>query len=105
MSAARRPLAARQTILNVIGDLLVYGCQVEEFLLDEGTFGFFGKLPIHGRLFAMVAGSRSPWAWRGSYFGDRLCRLALFSLVSGGRYGDLSSGVLQTSRGEMEASF
>ena len=40
----------------------------------------------------------------GSCFGDRLLAWR-FSFVSGGRYGDLSSGVLQTSRGEMEASF
>jgi hypothetical protein len=48
----RRPrqLSACQAILNVIGDLLADGCQVEEFLLDKGIFGFFGKLPIHGCL-------------------------------------------------------
>jgi hypothetical protein len=48
MFDARRPLSACQAILNVIGDLLADGCQVEEFL--KGIFGFFGKLPIHGRL-------------------------------------------------------
>src|SRR5262245_1768886 len=40
-------LAACQTILNAIGNLLAGGCQVEEFLFAEDIFGFFGKLPIH----------------------------------------------------------
>ena len=40
-------LAACQTILNAIGNLLADGCQVEEFLFAEDIFGFFGKLPIH----------------------------------------------------------
>jgi hypothetical protein len=44
------PLPTCQTILNVIGDLLAEGCQLYKFLLDEGIFGFFGKLPIHGCL-------------------------------------------------------
>src|SRR5712691_9185233 len=46
----RKSLPACPTILDVIGDLLADGCQIEEFPLDEGIFGLFGKLPIHGRL-------------------------------------------------------
>lgn len=40
------PLPTCQAILNVIGDFLADSCQVEEFLLGEGIFGLFGKLPI-----------------------------------------------------------
>ena len=43
-------LAACQTILNAIGNLLADRGQVEEFLFAEDIFGFFGKLPIHHRL-------------------------------------------------------
>jgi len=43
-------LPACQTILNVIGNFLADGCQVEQFLFAEDIFGFFGKLPIHRRL-------------------------------------------------------
>jgi len=42
------------TILNVIGNLLTDGRQVEEFLLDESIFGLLGKLPIHGRLLPKI---------------------------------------------------
>ena len=48
------PSAACPPILDVIGDLLADGCQVEEFLLDEGIFGLLGKLPIHGRLLPKI---------------------------------------------------
>jgi hypothetical protein len=49
-----RGLPARVTILDVIGDLLAYRCQVEEFLFDEGVFGLFGQLPIRGRLLSRI---------------------------------------------------
>jgi hypothetical protein len=42
----RRGLPAWPPILDVIGDLLAYRCQVDELLLDEGIFGLLGKLPI-----------------------------------------------------------
>jgi hypothetical protein len=42
------------TILNVIGNLLTDGRQVEEFLLDESIFGLLGKLPIHGGLLPKI---------------------------------------------------
>src|ERR1700730_11687783 len=42
------------TILDVIGDLLADGCQVEKLLLDEGILGLFGKLQIHGRLLPKI---------------------------------------------------
>ena len=47
-------LPAGPTILDVIGDLLAYGCEVEQFLLDEGIFGLLGKLPIHSRLLSKI---------------------------------------------------
>jgi hypothetical protein len=47
-------LPACQTILNVIGNFLADGCQVEQFLFAEDIFGFFGKLPIHRRLVSKV---------------------------------------------------
>jgi len=34
-------------ILNIIGDLLTDGCQVEEFLLYEGVFDLFGALMVY----------------------------------------------------------
>jgi hypothetical protein len=43
-------LSACKTILDVVGDLFADICQLEEFLLDDGIFGLFGKLSIHGRL-------------------------------------------------------
>jgi hypothetical protein len=43
-------LAACKTILDVVGDLFADVCQVEEFFLDDGIFGLFGKLSIRGRL-------------------------------------------------------
>src|SRR5215813_6005565 len=43
-------LPACQTVLDVVGDLFADGCQVEEFFLDDGIFGLFGKLSIRGRL-------------------------------------------------------
>jgi len=49
-----RRLAACQTILNAIGNLLADRCQVEEFLFAEDIFGFFGKLPIRRRLVPKV---------------------------------------------------
>ena len=49
-----RTLPACQTILNAVGDLLAYGCQVEKFLFAEDIFGFFGKLPINHRLVPKV---------------------------------------------------
>ena len=52
--ASVRPSPAWPTILDVIGDLLAYGCEVEQFLLDEGVFGLLGKLPIHGRLLPKI---------------------------------------------------
>jgi hypothetical protein len=39
---AKAPSALRK-ILDVSGNLLAYGRQVEEFLLDEGISGVFGK--------------------------------------------------------------
>ncbi len=50
----RTSLPACLTILNVIGDLLADGCQIEELLLDEGIFSRFGKFPIHGRLLPKI---------------------------------------------------
>jgi len=47
-------LPACQTILNAVGGLLAYGCQVEKFLFAEDIFGFFGKLPINHRLVPKV---------------------------------------------------
>src|SRR5262249_40179321 len=47
-------LSACQTILNVIGNFLADGCQVEQLLFAEDIFGFFGKLPIHRRLVPKV---------------------------------------------------
>ena len=49
-----RGLPACETILNAIGDLLAYGCQVEKFLFAENIFGFFGELPMHRRLVPQV---------------------------------------------------
>src|SRR5262249_21808104 len=43
-------LPACKTILDVVGDLFADVCQVEEFFLDDGIFGLFGKLSIRGRL-------------------------------------------------------
>jgi hypothetical protein len=36
------PLPACQAILNAIGNLLAYGCQLEKFLFAEDIFVFFG---------------------------------------------------------------
>src|SRR5262249_20021726 len=36
--------------LDVVGDLFAHVCQVEQFFLDDGIFGLFGKLSIRGRL-------------------------------------------------------
>src|SRR5262245_19604396 len=47
-------LPACQTILNVIGNFLADGCQVEQFSFAEDISGFFGKLPIHRRLVPKV---------------------------------------------------
>jgi hypothetical protein len=41
-------------ILDVIGDLLADGCQIEELLLNKGIFSLFGKLPIHSRLLPKI---------------------------------------------------
>jgi hypothetical protein len=53
-SYATGALPACPTILDVIGDLLADGRQIEEFLLNEGIFGLFGKLPIHSRLLPKI---------------------------------------------------
>jgi hypothetical protein len=45
----RASLSACLSILDVIGDLLADGCQIEEFLLNENIFSLFGKLAIHNR--------------------------------------------------------
>jgi hypothetical protein len=47
-------LPACPTILNVIGDLLADGCQIEEFPLNTDIFSLFGKLPIHSRLLPKI---------------------------------------------------
>jgi len=52
--ARNRPLPSCPAILNAIGNLLTDRCQVEEFLFAEDIFGFFGKLPIHGRLLSEI---------------------------------------------------
>ena len=44
------PLPACKTILDVVGDLFAHVCQVEQFFLDDGIFGLFGKLSIRGCL-------------------------------------------------------
>ena len=54
MKRPRTSLPACPTILDVIGDLLADGCQIEEFLLNEDISCFFGKLPIHSRLLPKV---------------------------------------------------
>jgi hypothetical protein len=41
-------------ILDVVGDLFADVCQLKEFLLDDGIFGLFGKLSIHGRLLPQI---------------------------------------------------
>jgi alkylhydroperoxidase/carboxymuconolactone decarboxylase family protein YurZ len=54
LKAAALRLPARQTILNAIGNLLAYGCQLEKLLFAENIFAFFGKSPIHRRLVPKV---------------------------------------------------
>src|SRR5262249_32567826 len=44
-SARSYPLVSRSSMF-LFADI----CQLEEFLLDNGIFGLFGKLSIHGRL-------------------------------------------------------
>jgi hypothetical protein len=53
-NASHSQLPACQTILNAIGNLLAYGCQLEKFLFAENIFAFFGKSPIHRRLVPKV---------------------------------------------------
>jgi hypothetical protein len=53
-TAYRTSLPACLMILDVIGDLLADGCQIEELLLDKGIFGLFGKLAIHNRLLPKI---------------------------------------------------
>jgi hypothetical protein len=53
-NASHSRLSACQTILNAIGNLLAYGCQLEKFLFAENIFAFFGKSPIHRRLMPKV---------------------------------------------------
>jgi hypothetical protein len=50
----RTSLPACPAILDVIGDLLADGRQIEEFLLNEFIFGLFSKLPIHSRLLPKI---------------------------------------------------
>src|SRR3977135_3961896 len=38
----------------LFGDLLADGRQIEEFRFNEGIFGLFGQLPIHGRLLPKI---------------------------------------------------
>ena len=54
MKRPRTSLPACPTILDVIGDLLADGCQIEEFLLNEDIFSLFGKFPIHSRLLPKI---------------------------------------------------
>jgi hypothetical protein len=49
-------LAARHTILNVIGCLLTNCCQVEKLLFYGLVFSRFGKLPIFGRFVPQIIG-------------------------------------------------
>jgi hypothetical protein len=49
-------LAARHTILDVIGCLLTNRCQVEKLLFYGSVFSRFGKLPIFGRFVAQIIG-------------------------------------------------
>jgi hypothetical protein len=51
---AQTSLPACLMILDVIGDLLADGRQIEELLLDKGIFGLFGKFSIHGRLLPKI---------------------------------------------------
>jgi len=50
-------LAARHTILDVIGCLLTNRCQVEKLLFYGLVFSRFGKLPIFGRFVPQIIGS------------------------------------------------
>ena len=54
-AAPQRSLPACPTILDVIGDLLADGCQIEELLLNKDIVSLFGKLPIHSRLLPKIA--------------------------------------------------
>ena len=47
-------LAARHTILDVIGCLLTNRCQVEKLLFYGLVFSRFGKLPIFGRFVPQI---------------------------------------------------
>jgi hypothetical protein len=49
-------LAARHTILDVIGCLLTNRCQVEKLLFYGLVFSRFGKLPIFGRFVPQIIG-------------------------------------------------
>jgi hypothetical protein len=49
-------LAARHTILDVIGYLLTNRCQVEKLLFYGLVFNRFGKLPIFGRFVPQIIG-------------------------------------------------
>ena len=40
----------KASILDVIGDLFANVCQLQQFVLNNGIFGLFGKLSIHSRL-------------------------------------------------------
>jgi hypothetical protein len=55
-------LPACPTILDVIGDLLADGGQIEEFLLNEDIFSLFGKLPIHSRLLPQIVIPVHAWS-------------------------------------------
>jgi hypothetical protein len=43
-------LSACPAVVDFIRHLFTNSCQFEKFLLDEGVFSGFGKLPIFGRL-------------------------------------------------------
>src|ERR1700758_4726572 len=49
-------LAARHTILDVIGCLLTNRCQVEKLFFYGLVFSRFGKLPIFGRFVPQIIG-------------------------------------------------
>ena len=49
-------LAARHTILDVIGCLLTNRCQVEKLLFYGSVFSRFGKSPIFGRFVPQIIG-------------------------------------------------